>query len=74
MFLLSICHSANLETRDGVTKYSASSPDDLAFVNFAKLCGYEYVETNEKNEIVLKVNKKEQKIKLLHQIEFSSER
>ena len=74
IFLLSVCHSASIEKCDDEEKYTASSPDDIALVNFAKLCGYEYLETDEESHMILKINDKETKIKLLKQLEFTSER
>lgn len=75
IFLLSVCHSASIEkSEDEEMKYTASSPDDIALVNFAKLCGYEYIDTDENNNIILKIDGKETKTKLLKQLEFTSER
>lgn len=34
----------------------ASSPDELALVNFARYSGYEFLGINEKNEMEVKVN------------------
>lgn len=43
MFLLGLCHTVITETRDNEVIYNASSPDELALVNFAKFCGYKYL-------------------------------
>jgi len=43
-------------------------------VNFAKLCGYEFKELDNSNQITLNINGDERKIKVLQQLEFSSER
>lgn len=42
MLHLAICHSIIIEKKDGELVYNASSPDELALVNAAKFCGFEY--------------------------------
>jgi magnesium-transporting ATPase (P-type) len=38
---LSLCHNVIIEEDEqGHQKYNASSPDELAFINMAKLCGW----------------------------------
>lgn len=43
MFLLSLCHTVITEEKDGNIVYNASSPDELALINFARYCGFEYL-------------------------------
>jgi len=74
LFLLSTCHSINIDETKGSREYSASSPDELALVNFAKYCEYEYIGKTEKDELLLKVNGKDEKHRLLHMLEFDSDR
>jgi|Dee2metaT_FD_contig_21_7968888_length_276_multi_2_in_0_out_0_1 magnesium-transporting ATPase (P-type) len=38
--VMALCHSVTIDARDG--SYSAASPDELAFVQFAKDAGYEF--------------------------------
>lgn len=40
--MMSLCHSIITESKDGKILYNASSPDELALVNFARFIGYEY--------------------------------
>jgi phospholipid-transporting ATPase len=74
LFLLSTCHTINIENRNGVSKYSASSPDELALVNFAKYCGYEYAGTTDDGEIIVLLGEEKKKMKLLQTFEFNSDR
>ena len=54
--------------------YNASSPDELALLNFARFIGYEYQGMDENNEITISVMKSIRKFKLLHILEFDSTR
>ena len=38
--MLAFCHTIVIEKRDNEIIYNASSPDELALVNFAKYCGF----------------------------------
>lgn len=38
--------------------YNASSPDELALVNFAKFCGFEFIGTDDANNMEIAFNKK----------------
>jgi magnesium-transporting ATPase (P-type) len=72
---LSLCHNVIIEEDEqGHQKYNASSPDELAFINMAKLCGWEYLGLNSSNELCVRTGKGEVKYKLLHMIEFDSDR
>jgi len=68
---LGLCHSVVLEI-DG--DYNASSPDELAFVNFAKLVGCEFKGTSEDNYIMIKEFDENKKYKMLEVIDFNSTR
>lgn len=54
--------------------YNASSPDELALVNFAKFCGVEYVGTDENNIITVKYEDTKYEFELLEVFEFTSSR
>jgi phospholipid-transporting ATPase len=69
--LLAVCHTVVAE-KDGT--YNASSPDELAFVNFAKLVGCEFIGADEDNNMVVNEFGTMKVYKLLDIIEFSSER
>lgn len=76
--MLSVCHSIICEedkVQKGETKYTASSPDELALVNFAKFCGYEFCGIDQQNCINIKVpNGQILRYELLHELEFNSTR
>lgn len=68
---LGLCHSVVLEHNGD---YNASSPDELAFVNFAKLVGCEFKGIDEDNFVVLDEFGTQSKYKLLETFEFDSTR
>lgn len=68
--LLSVCHTVQKYNE----KYSASSPDELALVKFAKRCGYEFLDINEDQEMVIKQFNNEKKYLLKNVLEFTSDR
>lgn len=53
MMLLAVCHTIitdekiDEETGEKVTEYNASSPDELALLNFAKFMGFEFLGTDD---------------------------
>lgn len=62
MILLAVTHTilvSEEQDKDDFTKtkktYNASSPDELALVNFAKYCGVEYIGTDENDNAVVSV-------------------
>jgi phospholipid-transporting ATPase len=67
---LALCHGIIM---DG-DKYNAASPDELALVNFAKMCGVEYAGMTGSNEMILEEWGKEVFFELLHVLEFNSDR
>ena len=73
LFGLSICHSVVI---DEDKKQSASSPDEIALVNFAKYMGYDFICTdiNDQNLIHLNVKGTPTSVKILKNLEFTSER
>ena len=71
---MSLCHTIITEKVDGNTVYNASSPDELALVNFAKFTGYEFEELDNDNYMIIKVNQVRLKYKLLQVLEFTSSR
>ncbi len=48
---LATCHSILLEQRQEDIVYNATSPDELALVNFCKACGWQYVGMDEQNRV-----------------------
>lgn len=54
---LAICHTIIVLTGpDGTLTYNSSSPDELALVNGAKFCGFEYVGVDEEGYSVIRRN------------------
>lgn len=52
----------------------ASSPDELALLNFAKLIGFQYLGTDEDNNMMIQFEGSIKKYKLLYLLEFTSAR
>lgn len=83
---LSLCHTTicdNQPPESPLSKskqhqpltYNASSPDELALVNYARFCGYEFRGKDEENIIHIKSpNSEEMKFEQLHVLEFNSTR
>ncbi|EGR33523.1 phospholipid-translocating p-type flippase family protein, putative [Ichthyophthirius multifiliis] len=75
-FLLHLACCHEIIYNEKVEKYQASSPDDLALVNFAKFCGFQYL--GKDNDDIIQIKESEQnkiwKFKLLNLIEFTSDR
>ena len=76
LLFLSLCHTVLVEPCGESLKYNASSPDELALLNFAKYMEYEYQGMDIDNNISLKVKGEnvEGKYRLLHVLEFNSTR
>ncbi len=55
-------------------KYNAASPDELALLNFAKFCGFEYLGKDESSNMKITYNGNIEKYKLLEVLEFNSDR
>lgn len=62
------------KTSDGKIVYNASSPDELALVNFAKFCGVEFLGVDDNNNIKVSFKEKILLYKRLHVLEFNSTR
>ncbi|KRW99867.1 P-type ATPase, cytoplasmic domain N [Pseudocohnilembus persalinus] len=73
LLALAICHTVVL-TKDNENNnlYSATSPDELALVNFAKFCGYEFLGINRDDIILIKYQNQIHKFKRLQVFEFDS--
>jgi phospholipid-transporting ATPase len=74
MEILAVCHTIIVEKKEDEVVYNASSPDELALVNAAKFLGYDFKGRDEDNNVVIDINGKERKYKLLNVIEFTSTR
>ena len=71
---LACCHTIITEEKNGEIIYNASSPDELALVNFSKYCGGEFMGIDEDNNINVKLDDQFFKYKLLQTLEFNSTR
>lgn len=73
LFFLALCHTIVAETKQNEIVYNASSPDELAFVNFAKFCGVEF-RGLQNNYMLIHFKGNIYRYKLLHTFEFTSSR
>jgi phospholipid-transporting ATPase len=64
MEILSVCHTVicEKEKNSNLTKYNASSPDELALVNAAKFLGYNFVGRDEDNNMLVEVSNSSEEI------------
>ena len=55
--MLTLCHSviADDSKKKNEIIYNASSPDELALLNFAKLCGYNFHGIDESNNFEISI-------------------
>ncbi len=74
LFLLAVCHTIIIEEKNDEVVYNASSPDELALVNFARFCGVEYLGINSENCMIISYKNKKYEYKLLHILQFNSTR
>ena len=73
MFFLALCHTVVVESKAIEIIYNASSPDELALINFAKFCGVEF-KGIEDNYLLVDFKRNVYKYKLLQIFEFTSTR
>jgi len=71
---LGVCHTIITETLNGQIVYNASSPDELALVNFAKYVGCEYLGMDEDGRMQVSFKNVIHKYRLLQVLEFNSKR
>ena len=69
---MALCHTIIIDGKTG--KFNASSPDELALVNFAKQYNYEFVGRDGDDICTVKQNGQERNYKLLNICEFTSTR
>lgn len=56
----------------GTLNYSTESPDELTLINFARFCGYKYINTSHDNDIEVEINGEIKLIKMLNRLEFTN--
>lgn len=72
---IALCHTIIAENKEnGELVYNATSPDELALVNWARFCGVEFKGLDEKNCMIVNFNGKTLSFELLHVLEFTSSR
>jgi len=74
LFFLSICHTVIAEQKENDVIYNASSPDELALINFAKFCGVKFMGTSENNEILIEFQNRVHVFRTVYTFEFNSDR
>jgi phospholipid-transporting ATPase len=74
LILMALCHTILVEYKDGEYQYNASSPDELALLNWAKFCGCEFRGTDEDNNMTVIFKGETLKYKQLQLLEFNSTR
>lgn len=74
LFAVAICHTVIVDEKEGKRIYNASSPDELALLNFAKFVGFEFKGMDESDNMTIIYNGKDYKYALLHVLEFNSTR
>jgi phospholipid-transporting ATPase len=73
--MLALCHTIITEASDkGEIIYNASSPDELALINFARFAGVEYQGIDPDNFMHISFRGMEFKYRLLQTLEFTSAR
>lgn len=63
-----------MEFKNQENVYNASSPDELALINFAKLAGYEFCGLDDFNRMMVKIRGQIENFELLQVLEFTSNR
>ena len=72
LFLLAICHDIIINDKNGEITYSASSPDEMAIVNFTRYCGVFFKGIDEENNFTIEYKGKTFLFKKLYNLEFNS--
>lgn len=75
LLFLAFCHTIIIEEKNGEMIYNAASPDELALVNFARFCGYEYRGLDQDNFMMVQIrNGNMEKARFLYSLDFTSTR
>jgi len=74
MITLALCHTVITEVIEDKIIYNASSPDELALLNFAKFLGYEFLGIDDHNNMEIRYEEEVFKYSLVHVLEFNSTR
>ena len=75
---LCLCNSVIIDKKlfekSNIINYEASSPDEMALVNFARLQKYIFLNRTSDDNIILEINEQKINYKILNILEYSSER
>lgn len=75
LIFIAVCHTILCDVKDdGEINYNASSPDELALVNWARFSGCEFQGLDENDVITVKLADETINFQLLHVLEFNSTR
>ena len=74
LIFLAVCHTLIAEEKDGELEYKASSPDELALVHGAGFFGVKFIGRDKDQNAVISIQGARVLIKILHIIEFNSDR
>ena len=74
LLAIALCHTIIAEMKNGELQYNATSPDELALVNWARFCGVEFRGMDDKNCMIVNFEGKTMLFELLHILEFTSSR
>lgn len=75
LFGMALCHTIIVDNDEkGDMVYNASSPDELALVNWARFCGCVFLGMDENNFAMVSYNDKIYKFEILQILEFNSSR
>jgi len=72
LVFMALCHTIIIDAKTG--KFNASSPDELALVNFAKQYKYEFLGRDGEDVCTVNQNGKQKRYQLLNICEFTSTR
>lgn len=75
MFAIALCHTIITEKNsEGEIVFNASSPDELALINWAKFCGCEFKGIDKNNNMLIEFKNITYKYQILQVLEFNSSR
>lgn len=74
ILLMALCHTVVAEHKLEGLIYNSTSPDELAMLNFARCCGFEYLGLDENHNICVNFMSNKLIYKLLYTFEFNEER
>ncbi|CAD8203960.1 unnamed protein product [Paramecium pentaurelia] len=74
LIMLSICHTVIADQKDNKLIYNATSPDELALLNFARFVGFEFLGSDENGIKRVRFNNEILEFQLLEVFEFTSQR